>query len=57
MLNQLFRWVYSVFNLLGGFVLPLTISGVRYQVSFLSIAVAGIAVAICINMFWKGGKA
>lgn len=55
-LEKLFEFMWAPFNLLGSFVVSIHFAGVTYRVSYLGIIVAGLAIAILINMLWKGGK-
>lgn len=57
MIDKLFEWCAEVFNILREFVVTLNIGGTNYNVSYLSLIVAGLSVLFFVNLFWKGAKA
>ena len=57
MIDKIFDWCGEVFSILGDFVIPLRIGGSSFNVSYLSLIVAGLAVLFFVNLFWKGARA
>lgn len=57
MIDKIFDWCGEVFGILGDFVIPLRIGDSSFNVSYLSLIVAGLAVLFFVNLFWKGARA